>query len=390
MPGAVSLALPAQPFRSAVSAAVAPLQSLFSRFFGGTADIRVMIVSDSKDVATGGGAGPQNLTGAINYNPAAAVALEMAQRGLVTSLGSSYSDGNVTSVGVARSTYDPRWSPLPADNSWSVRSDTTAGGRVYQALATAARMTFTPVEVFDTITIMLNRGSLSANLLIDVDGGAQQPLVPAGSTASGLIRFSVTVPRGAHTIGIQPTGNAIFWVGIEVSDSTTPTARIITLAASGWRASRTLASASWSETTNVYSPLNALLALKPDVAILPIGTNDMINAVPIEGASGAVAFLPAMREIIDALRAAGIFCVLATPDYFDPARCPVERQEAYRQAILALAASYAAPVIDMALLGSYAARRAAGDFYDGLHLTRQGSAKRGQFIGRQLLEWAAA
>lgn len=377
-PSAVDTRLPAD--------ALVPLRKLIARSRAKTADLRIGFVGDSKDVATGSGAsGTSNLVGAMTASPTAFAAAEFTRQGFVTSLGSTYADGNVTSVGVSRATLDPRWSALPTD--WSVRSDTTAGGRVYQMLSTGARGTFTPVETFDTITIAFHRSSLSANLLIDVDGGAQQQLVPNGSTASGFIKFSVTVARGTHTIGIQPTGNASFWGGLEVSDSTTPTVRFINMGASGWRATNTLANASWSETTNAYSPLNSLGVIAPDIAVVNLGTNDVINGVSVP------AFATSLAAIIDKLRSVGSFAVLCTPDSFDPARVATANQEAYRQAVLAVGASYATPVpvIDLGRLGSYATRNLAPtEYFDGLHLLRQGSANRGTLVARQLLDWAQA
>lgn len=367
-------------------ASLAQLRKIIARARSRSGDVRIGWVGDSKDVGTGSGtSGASNLFGALASSPTAFAAAEFARQGFSTSLGSTYSDGNVTSVGVTRAQLDPRWSVLPTD--WSVRSDTTAAGRVYQMLSTGARGTFSPTETFDTITITFNRTSLSANLLVDVDGGTAQQLVPNGSTASGLIRFSLTVARGTHVIGVQPTGNASFWGGLEVSDSTTPTVRFINLGASGWRATSTLASASWSETTNTYSPLNALAVIAPDIAVVNLGTNDVLNNVSV------AEFTTSLTAIVDRLRASGSFVILCTPDSFDPARGSLANQEAYRQAVIAVGAAYATPVpvIDLnTSLGAFAVRNAAPtEFFDGLHLIRNGSASRGSVIARKILEWAS-
>lgn len=223
---------------------------------------KIVIEGDSTVVGAGSGTGGTN-----NMNDAFATAWPQA---LSTLLGSQITVSDNSLFGtqgttVAYGTYDTR-AVLGA--GWAPNVGTLGGAFFRCAASSATTLSFTPQGQIDTIIIWYLQQNANGSFTVDVDGGASLGTVSANGTS--LVKsVTFTVAKGSHTINLNSTGGAIFFIsGIIAYDSTAPAIDVIQTGQFGAKA------LDFTVTGQAYSPQTVLAALAPDLTIIDLTIND--------------------------------------------------------------------------------------------------------------------
>lgn len=338
---------------------------------GGVASMKVAFIGDSK--TAGQGAVPVGATTAAQaareFSTPAQFARAIAARGLPVRTSNWFGDANVQNTGTANTffdVYDPRFTAYR--NGWVPDGNNVPGGHDLINSTTTNPLTFSPPETHDIIDVYTFRNSGLGSLNVSVDGGATIQTIN-GNGASALIKTSMTVARGMHSITLTPTAVApVAIAAIDTRDSTTPQINVINMGACAWKAG-----VEWSQNTSPWTPIPGLGQMGIDVAFIELGTNDANNGT-------LAAFNTGLATLLARCAALNIFPILCVPDTWS-GNASDAVQEQFKAAILAFAGT-TIPVIDFkAYMGSYVTRIAdPTDFYDTIHLNRSGYARKATLL----------
>lgn len=281
-----------------------------------------------------------------------------------------FSDAGTVGSGASPShhAYDSR---VVVNSPWAIFGSTslTLGGYLYLA-ASAGTFTWTSTANVDSFILHYVTISGGGTFSYSIDGGTA---VNVSTNAANAWVKSATISLGspgAHSIALTwVSGGNVFINGLDAWDSTTPAVRLLNMGIGGVQASI------WADSSNPWSSLNALVTKAPTLAVIDLGTNEIIQG------TSAATFTTNMQTIITALLPTTDI-VLAVPVGMDPAQRAQATQDAFRAAVLALqAANPATVVMDYPqVYGSYAAQIAANRVYNTDHENQIGYGFKAGFI----------
>jgi lysophospholipase L1-like esterase len=340
----------------------------------GTGRARILCIGDSTTRGTGAGSGDALNVDADQFAYPKKLADYLASRGVSASFNSAMSGsfGNGTPEGK-----DSRVAGLnhmtPAGD-W-IGGASTLGGLTYQCNDDlTGTLSFTPLNVFDTLRIGYLRQTTNDTFTVNIDGGAAIITQAAAGTGSFQVTADTTVARGLHTININRTETTagvcrIIW--FEVWDSTTPAVEVFNAGWSGGTA------ADMAVNATLVQPIAGLQKFAPDLTIIMLGINDQT------GATSEATFKTSVQTIVTAARLSGdAILVAATPASTtggEPAR------RAYANYMRDMAIINGCPFVDTnTLMGTYAHSTNMGWQGNGLHASAAGYAYLAPLIGRAL------
>lgn len=285
---------------------------------------------------------------------------------------------------VPASLYDPRRSGF---SGWTlaggIGGDGGIGGEMVTTTGTGQGV-FTPTVPVDRCRVFFKQGesaqpTAAATVTVDADATVRATL--AGASSPAYVRSSV-IDLGSlatHAIKLNPAGGAPFYLaGVLAWNSTVPAVDIANIGVSGVKAS-------WQTTT---ARLNWLGQLAPDLAIINLGSNDMLAT----GATDLAAFSASVQAIVAKVRLSGdvvlVFpAVGRNPASTAQAVLATDAQRApYRAALAGIAAANDCLFIDeQALLGGRDKAQALGLFVDSLHETGAATVLRAHNLASALL-----
>ena len=262
-------------------------------------------------------------------------------------------------------TYDARFS---FGSGWSVAGiGNSLGAGAFTNSANTTAMTFTPNFNVDTCAIFYAQSAGNGTAVVSDSGGTFATNGTFSTSGTAQVA-SITVGRATPSrlpisIARNGTGSALYILGLNCTDSTTPRVSFAHSATAGWASSNYTAIASWSVNSNPCS-------VPADLIVLDLGLNDRNAAV------SASVYQTQMQTIITNAKACGADVLLVRYPPPNPATWSNSALEpVYASALYALATSNGLPLIDLTYRfgGSYAAMP-PGESYDGVHLTKTGYA----------------
>lgn len=240
----------------------------------------------------------------------------------------------------------------------------TLGGGLLENGANANPIQFTPGFQWDT-----------AEIFFASDAAATGNFGAAGST----VPFSLTggsIEKRTFNMGSLTSANFLFQrttgtvrvVGYTCYNSAKPGVIVQNAGRSGWRADQA------ADTTAYYSPLNAAVAVAPDLAIVGFGLNEWNQNI------APATFKTNLTKIVETLLPV---CSVALYAAAEPTGTKTYPWSAYRKVIHELAATKGIPVCDVTALLGPAANNTSW-MRDALHPTSQGYGEIG-FLVEKLL-----
>jgi len=339
----------------------------------GTGRATLAIVGDSTqtglgDSGAGGGGGSNPDTSGNCYRPKCApVALRQlfTVAGLPSRsdaiLGDNYGpNGSVINY----TSYNPN---VTMAAGWSIDTtfaNRTAAGNYFLCTTGTAAMTFTPEETanrFDILYVV----ETGAGTFTITDASGTLATIDANNTAA---LGKVTVSRAGSSIlpiSIQRTGvgGSIKIIGIIPYDTNAPRFEIWNLGYSGAEASN-----QWLASNLPTSPFNVIGLLNPNAFKFELGLNDS------NGSRTPATFKTSMQSLIDKVKVPTIDILLAVPHQARPSSYVIPA--GYITALNELAATNAAALVDFY---NNVSLILATDFFDTVHLTQAGYAKKEQY-----------
>jgi lysophospholipase L1-like esterase len=169
-------------------------------------------------------------------------------------------------------------------------------------------------------------------------------------------------------------GGNLFIAMMDCYDSTKKSVRVFN---AGWSSSRC---SDWKVTTSPWSPLNALIALNPDLVVIQPGINEYNNAGDQTGSPSSTVggqfpatFQADLEIIVTALIAAGIDVILRTHYPSQNSSKTLVMQKAYRDVTIAVAANHSLIVDDVwGKLTTWEQANGKGWMADSLHPVGEG------------------
>jgi lysophospholipase L1-like esterase len=334
--------------RNSRTATAAPWNAKAAAVRAGSARARVLCIGDS--VTYGQGAGTSDAwTGARPLSVPAKLATKLAAAGLPAineSMFAGFAGANPTVAQML--SYDTR---IAAGAGWfNDAGFPTAGGEVWANSSDTTALSFTPSIPVDTIVVYYYTDPVLGQLTIDVDGAGQTG--HNSGVAKSLATVTKSVSLGTHTVNIRRTTGYLRIAGVIAWNSASKAVDVINLGWSGATAGV------WNSTTDPWSPLNAITALAPDLSIIELGINDWQTAVaPATYAANIAALITRCKLTGDVVLCSPYQTVGQDPQvnaYVDALR------DAYDLADVRLVDFYQKE-------GTYAARNALNEMFDGLH-----------------------
>lgn len=177
--------------------------------------------------------------------------------------------------------------------------------------------TTTAVDTVEIYTMMRAPGTSSNQpaFVVSVDDIDTTSIVVAYDTSNpgGLMKTTISVPRGRRKISIRASGTTdnIYCIGMVGYDSAV---KEVTVLNGGWGGSK---ATDWNSLqARAWSPLQAIPVINPDLCILNLGINDSISNHPLNGLppTQGDAYMRDMQAIIDAVRSSGSDIMLVMPN----------------------------------------------------------------------------
>lgn len=293
----------------------------------------------------------------------------LSARGLPAIAESMWGDAGTSQV--PASLYDPRRSGF---SGWSQYGGNGGDGGIGGTMATTTTTnpgTFTPSIPVDRVIVFYKQGEnfvATATASVTVDGGASLATLNGGSTPGYTRSPAINLGTlASHAISVTPAGGAPFYLaGMIAWDSTKPSIDIANLGVSGVKASwqATNARLNWINTSTVPG------ALRPDLTVINIGSNDMIASGPTD----ITAFTASVQAVITRAKLSGDV-ILVFPaigrDAGSASQAVLvtdEQRAPFRDALVSLAVLSDCVFVDEQMLfGGRDAAQTAGVFADGLH-----------------------
>jgi lysophospholipase L1-like esterase len=342
-----------------------------ARVRAGAGQAKILCVGDSTTFGMGAGTGAQGTIGARTKSWPVKLAEILNAAGIPAHAGSICGNGALTDADFVA--YDPR---LTLGAGWAQSTVTSLATRTWLNTTSVNPLNFTPARAFDTIEVYYLQNAGYGTFTVGVDGGAAAATINAAG-AQALMKATVTVPKGTHTINIarNGTGAGVHIAHINTFDSTAPAVSVIN---AGWSGAAT---SSWDSVTSPWSPGNAIGVIAPDLTILNLGINNWRAAPPVD----VPTFKTQLANTLLRAKATGDVILLGPPPSEIGAALP-ENQAAYLLAIYEIALANNVPVIDITQrFGSHEDANALGFYFDQLHPNGLGYADIAHLISLGLI-----
>lgn len=322
---------------------------------GGTDNARIAFVGDSKTRGFGAGTATSNghlTTGAAPKSKPARVGQLLAAAGIPSITDTIFGTGGAASIPDAIA-YDPR---LSGFSGWGGGQTSLGGAAFYSGNTNPG--TFTPSKAVNRVSVFYAQNSASGSF--SVTKGSETFTFNTAGPATALVRAEVTfVTKDAAPISIARTaGNGIHIVGLTAWDSTLPGIEIGNFGVVG------VTSEFQANTSQGFSPANALVTYAPALTVVNLGTNDLTI-----GDKSLTNYLANMAVIIDKAQISGDGIILWPAVAGSGATGGTDDVRAVWKAQLrTLAASKGCVFLDEeAVFGGRAGAVSGGWFADGLH-----------------------
>lgn len=263
---------------------------------GGTENVRIAFIGDSKTRGYGAGTATSNghlTTGAAPKSKPARVGQLLAAAGIPAITDTIFGTGGAATMPDAVS-YDPR---LSGFSGWGGGQVSLGGAAFYTGNTNLG--IFTPSKAIDRVTVFYAQSSGSGSF--SVTKGPETFTFSAAGSVSALGRAEVTfTTKDAAPISIaRTTGGGVNIVGLTAWDSAVPGIEIGNFGVVGVR------SEFQANTTQGVSPANALATYAPALTVVNLGTNDLVI-----GDKSLTNYLANMAVIIDKAQISGDAIIL--------------------------------------------------------------------------------
>jgi len=232
------------------------------------------------------------------------------------------------------------------------------GGTCYNNTTTTNALSFAPTGQFDTIVTWYVRASGRATFTVDVDGGAPLGSINSDGTPTAFLSNTQTCALGTHTVNYKRTGvgGGANVAMIDTYNSSVKAVRVLNCGASSATVSD-IATA-----TAVYSSLNAIAAMAPDLVVCAVGGNDCLAS------TSESSYKTDLQSIVTAVGPGKIILASHTPVNASGAGGEAARQT-YTRYTRDVAVTNNVPFVDLtALQGTFSDNNAAGLMANGNHM----------------------
>ena len=323
------------------------LRAGIARVRAGTGSCRFGMIGDSTTRGHGALGNPN--TG--NYNYAVAAYLSRMFGGLP-----QINAHNNSAYGYVSLTTDAR---LTATGSFSTGTGgNSLGGAMFLANA-AGKLSFTPTVNTDTVEVYYYQG-IAGSFTLDTNGGtATTTTIPTTPAQMQTAVIATGAAAAANTYNLNWVSGSNFICGVRAYDSSK---KWLEFDNWGFEGSQTV---NWISAGAAYNPINAAVAIAPEVISICLGINDWDNGISV------ATYTANVQALITAAQATSDV-ILISPNPSQPgfvAGTPsIAGQQTYVTALASLAASNNALFIDnFSRWVSYASSNALGYNFDGLH-----------------------
>ncbi len=327
------------------------LRRAVARVQSGAANGVILCLGDSTTCGLGAGSGVLS-PGVTAKNWPTKLAQLLTSIGITANANSFFGDHNTTGIGGTLGDYDPR---ISFGAGWTVLGSgfgNALGGQPFYFNGSPVGVNFTPGVPTDTVVTHSMPYSGMGTLL--VKNGATiigTHALPTSGTA--MVAYSDAAVLGSNTYTWIPNNTTNVWfAGALCYNSAVKELSIINAGICS------ITTAAYNTALHGYSPINHIAFLAPDCTIINMGINDWT------GATSLTTFLSSYQALITAAAASGDV-ILVIPA---PSQNTVLGQQAYVNAIYALAKTNNLPVVDLfAKWTSYEVSNPLGYYANYLH-----------------------
>jgi hypothetical protein len=239
-------------------------------------------------------------------------------------------NNRLTGLGDSRITAGTSWSMYTGASSFAL------GGQLAQASTNTNALNFAPTVPVDTFRVWYVQSPSAGTIGASVNGGTVTQHSSNGTPAQ-VKSFTVTAARGMNTLNLtSPLGQTIFINAIEAWDSTAPS---IVITNAGWPGAKVSDMSSVNSGAYGYDPLAGALAFAPDLYIVDAGINDWVNNVPVPTYQSQLQTLVTRLLVVADV-------ILVTPAPSDVSQASQATQQAFINAMQAVAAASNVPLVD--------------------------------------------
>jgi lysophospholipase L1-like esterase len=226
-----------------------------AKVVAGTSNAKLLIVGDS--TALGSGAGPPSYP----YSWPTVVASLLTSAGINASWQSRIADGNLTT---SLPSLDPR---VTMGSSYIVSTLPTLGGSLFWNNSIInVGWRFTPTVPFNTADVYSLTNAGLGSMISNVNGGSGTTIIETGSSA--MVKTTITGPLGTTGVLIAPNTGISYFLGVVAYNSAVKEVSILNAGFAGGSVGNFI------DASSVWSPLNVLGFIEPDLTIIDLTVND--------------------------------------------------------------------------------------------------------------------
>ncbi|RYD48799.1 MAG: SGNH/GDSL hydrolase family protein, partial [Verrucomicrobiaceae bacterium] len=315
--------------------------------------MKVGFMGDSNTAGEGAGLSGSHLyTGAMPRALPALVAKTLRNNGVPASfanfIGFAGGTGDIT--------YDPRLTFV------NMNADVNALSGSYLKGQDACSFTFAPGEKFNEFVVRHLQLGGQGTFKVCIDGNTSAPLgtIVVASSPEAMVSTTFQIPgeSAVHTVTVFKEGGSglNFFESIQCYDTTRPKVEVFNMGTCAKTA------ADYVENDKPWHRMQAMSTFGLDMLFIQFGINEEIQG-------STASYKSNMQTIITLAKAAGIEVVLV----LHSAHNGGQDQSVVAAAIADLATTNNVAWVDFnAVLGTFAAANAAGDWFDTYHPTAQG------------------
>ncbi|WP_424138807.1 SGNH/GDSL hydrolase family protein [Roseomonas chloroacetimidivorans] len=325
----------------------------------------IAVVGDSNQAGHGAGSGARGLKDARSFAPPRLCADFLCAYGIPAQEVGVF---GAAGTGSEYYNYDRR---VVMEDGWSAGSSGPGGG-YFQNSSTKHPLLFNSDIPFDTLTIWHTQDVTNGDFQLDW-GCPAEALTFSTRGDRAMIKQTISLPIEIHNIRIQRCDQTgiVGILGWTTQERHKAKFDIWNLGICGAR----IATANLE--THPWSPRRAVTAMKPDIVILDLGTNDMVNTSLDEFKLQNAQVIEAHRQTSD--------IILCTPIARKADLVPEELQVKYADAIREIASDEGLPLLDIRrYFGDYQFAAKNRLYFDATHLNRRGHALKGRLIAHAL------